>query len=602
MYQEEQFDMFGGTDDFVEANHADNEVDTVVPIKKKSKARTSTIDFTQGVPAKVLEPTVLALSSVIPETKFKYEGILVSGCDNSVKVMKNLHWIRTVLESIIGKDIIDKFSIDVDTDKKVKFVIPISGGADSCGIAMIMRALFPNVDFIFVFTDTMAESPDLYYQLEKMEEYLGIRINRIQPEYGLYQLIDKNNGFMPNQKARYCTADLKIKPMLQVMADNYYQEDTEVHQYVGIRFDEDRGAMVAEDKGIYTHMPYMNLKMTKSDVYRLLDATVGLPDFYKYRTRSGCIGCFFMRRSEKTAQLYWKPDEFAYVASREKITANDRAKYGLHWHDEYRKAVFEPGFSLGFTKSQQLYKVPDFVDVRTRDKDNFDLMSQADKSREKIFVGVAMYTPDIVMGCNNHMVYKTELAVYSFRKHNLVDQMNTWYEHERTNYLLKGFDSVEDMERDINLVCFEIDLPSDLGKAIKSQTDEGSFTNAKGEAYAQIEVITRIAHTVLTFERTYQDFKEHEKFLPEDESQDPLLMSYMEAFALSLKKDYEHQKRLMNMLGLPAITAHHIDTPTADDLEEMALRRLMNKAKRKGKEKPEDANMEAIQACTVCSM
>ena len=608
---EQQFDMFGeielpifDSNSIINGEVEEEELFYTEVKKKKSKpkSRVVDIDFTKGVEVKLLEATSIDINDVIPETKFKYDGILVGGCENSVKVQKNLFWIRSVLESIIGKDIIAKYDIKVESDKTIKYVIPISGGADSCGVAMVLRALFPNIPFIFVFTDTMAETPDLYYQLERMEKYLGIRINRVQPEHGLYQLIEKNNGFAPSQKARYCTTALKIEPMLEVMADNYYCENTEVHQYVGIRFDEDRGAMVAEDKGIYTHMPYMNLKMTKSDVYRLLDSTVGLPDFYKYRTRSGCVGCFFMRRSEKTAQLYWKPDEFAFVASKEKITANDRAKYGLHWNEKYRKAVFEPQFSVGFSKSNQLYFVPEFVDVRTRGNESFSLTSEADRSREKIFIGVAMYTPSFNYIYDNHMVYKTELAVYSFRKHNLVDQMVTWYEHERTNYLLKGFDTVESLEKDINLVCFEIDLPGDLGRAIKSRTDEGSFTNAQGEAYAQIEVITRIAHTVLTYERTRQEFNEYKKHLPEDDTQDRFVLSYLEGLALDLKEKLEHQTRLMNMLGLPAVKAHPIDTPTADELEEIALKRLMNKAKRKGKEKPEEQNMEAIQACTICSL
>ena len=45
------------------------------------------------------------------------------------------------------------------------YVVPISGGSDSTGMAILMRCLFPETPFIFVFCDTKAESEDLYQNL-----------------------------------------------------------------------------------------------------------------------------------------------------------------------------------------------------------------------------------------------------------------------------------------------------------------------------------------------------------------------------------------------------------------------------------------------------
>lgn len=592
MRQEVQLGMF---DDQPQLGMFEDEQEVVVEVIKAPKPAKQLINYADGVDTKLLEVKKIDIETLVGTHSDTYNGVLVEGVKNSVQVTKNLFWIRSVLKNIIGEDLMREFSILQKSDKRIRYVIPISGGADSTGIALILRALFPEIPFTFVFTDTLAESPDLYYQLERVEEYLGIKINRIVPKLGLYQSIEDKNGFMPNQKARWCTPELKIVPMLKVMEENYDPESVVVHQYVGIRFDENRGAMVAEDKGIYTHMPYMNLRMSKSDVYRLLNETVGLPDFYRYKTRSGCMGCFFMRRSEKSAQLFHKPDEFAFVSSKEKITYNDRAKYGLYWNDTYRKAVFKPGFSVPFSNSRLLYSVPEFVDVRTRNEPMMSLQPDANPLRERIFVGVAMYAPRSNYGCNNHMVYKTEFAVYSNRKHNLVDQMLTWYAHERTNYLLKGFDSPEEMEQDINLICFELELPADLGKALKSKTDEKSFTNSKGEAYAQIECITKIAHTVLTYERTLQDFNEYKRYLPTEPNEFDVY-SVNEDLAMQLQKDLTHQTEIMKMLNLPSVVAHKIETPSEREL--LLRERKRGKNKKKGGEK----NMEAVEACTICSI
>jgi len=596
--QEQQLGMFPLFDDEVlkEINSEKIETYQDIIVREKAELLEKTVvklmDYTIGVSPTLLEPITIPYESLFPGYNATTDNVLLSNNDNCVRVQKNLWLIRKILTDRLGEDIVNAFKLKTDGDKPMRQLIPISGGADSSGIALVLRALFPNENFIFVFTDTMAESPDLYYQLDKIEEYLGVHINRITPEHGLYQLIDQKNGFAPSQLHRYCTPDLKIKPMLKIMEDSFNTDIESICNYVGIRFDEDRVGLVSSDDGIHTEMPYFDLQMGKTDVFHLLMATVGIPDFYSYKTRSGCIGCFFMRRSEKSAQLYHKPDEFHFVSAKEKLTANDRAKYGLHWDDNYRKAIYDPAISLGFTNKQQLYVVPDFVDTRTRGTDMFGLIPEANKLRERIFVGVAMYTPKNNYGCDNHLVYNTEFAVYSNRKHNLEGQMITWYEHQIENFSLKGFDSKDEMESDINLICFEVELPTDLGQALKSKTDDKSFTNSRGEAYMQIESITKLMHTVLTYERTLQDFEMYKKHMPSGDFE-VFDLEYMQNLAYHLDKDLKHQKKVMDLLGNPSFIAHHIDTPTEDELFE---RMLKKKSKKNNKDK------EAIEICVACSL
>ena len=45
--------------------------------------------------------------------------------------------------------------------------------------------------------------------------------------------------------------------------------------------------------------PFKDDGITKQDVYRILhESGLGVPDYYTWRTRSGCYFCFFQRKAE----------------------------------------------------------------------------------------------------------------------------------------------------------------------------------------------------------------------------------------------------------------------------------------------------------------
>ena len=57
--------------------------------------------------------------------------------------------------------------------------------------------------------------------------------------------------------------------------------------------------------------PFKDDGITKEDVYRILEESgVGLPEYYKWRTRSGCYFCFFQRKSEWVGLLEQHPELF----------------------------------------------------------------------------------------------------------------------------------------------------------------------------------------------------------------------------------------------------------------------------------------------------
>ena len=63
--------------------------------------------------------------------------------------------------------------------------------------------------------------------------------------------------------------------------------------------DEHRDGYISSKPNITPRYPFKEDGITKRDVYRILDESgLGLPEYYKWRTRSGCYFCFFQRKAE----------------------------------------------------------------------------------------------------------------------------------------------------------------------------------------------------------------------------------------------------------------------------------------------------------------
>lgn len=90
--------------------------------------------------------------------------------------------------------------------------------------------------------------------------------------------------------------------------------------HVGLRADEakiDRGWKWP--KHVVAEYLFQKEGVTQKDVVRILElAGLGLPDFYRYRSRSGCWLCPFQKRVEWVGLLENHPDLFWRAASYEK--------------------------------------------------------------------------------------------------------------------------------------------------------------------------------------------------------------------------------------------------------------------------------------------
>jgi 3'-phosphoadenosine 5'-phosphosulfate sulfotransferase (PAPS reductase)/FAD synthetase len=196
----------------------------------------------------------------------------------------------------------------------------LSGGKDSTALAIHMRGRIPEMEYVFC--DTDKELPETYEYLSKIEYALGIRITRLRDDRGFDHWLKVKGGYLPSSRMRWCTHVLKMKPF-----EKYVGND-QVRMYVGIRADEDRTAYVSTRPNIVTVLPFVEEDIVADDVRRILDESgVGLPDYYSWRTRSGCYFCFFQRRMEWVGLLEKHPELFELSKQYEKINEETGERY-----------------------------------------------------------------------------------------------------------------------------------------------------------------------------------------------------------------------------------------------------------------------------------
>ena len=173
-----------------------------------------------------------------------------------------------------------------------RHILSLSGGKDSTALALYMRDRVPNLEYIFC--DTEKELPETYAYLEKIEVFLGRKIERIKPDVGFDDLLKARNNFLPSPQVRWCTEYLKLKPFEKKIGD------TPVVMYIGIRADEPhRQGYVSTKPNIKARFPFVEDGLVHADIMRILsESGLGLPDYYKWRSRSGCFFCFYQQRRE----------------------------------------------------------------------------------------------------------------------------------------------------------------------------------------------------------------------------------------------------------------------------------------------------------------
>jgi len=200
----------------------------------------------------------------------------------------------------------------------VRHILSLSGGKDSTALAIYLRNRIPDLEYVFC--DTQKELRETYEYLSRLEEFLGKRIVRLSSAEdggrGFDHFLNLYRGYLPSPRMRWCTKTLKIQPFEK------YIGDAKVYMYIGIRADENREGYISTKQNITPMYPFKTEGITKMDVMRILqESGLGLPEYYKWRTRSGCFFCFFQRKIEWVGLLENHPDLFQEAINYEKPSA-----------------------------------------------------------------------------------------------------------------------------------------------------------------------------------------------------------------------------------------------------------------------------------------
>ena len=209
-----------------------------------------------------------------------------------------------------------------------KHVLGLSGGRDSAALAVYMRQQHPKICIDYFFTDTGKELPEVYDYLGRLEGFLGKPILRLNPDRDFDFWLKQYNDYLPSAQSRWCTRQLKLRPFERWLQP-YLAEGYTVFSYVAIRSDEEfREGYSSKKKNLIVKLPFKSVGVDKAGVLEILEsAGLGLPDYYEWRTRSGCTFCFFQQKIEWIRLKERHPKAFEEAKAYEKTAVEQGSPF-----------------------------------------------------------------------------------------------------------------------------------------------------------------------------------------------------------------------------------------------------------------------------------
>ena len=200
-----------------------------------------------------------------------------------------------------------------------RHVLGLSGGRDSAALAIFMRQRHPEIDVEYFFTDTGKELPEVYSYLTRLEGYLGKSISRLNPDRDFDYWLKSYKSYLPSPQSRWCTRQLKLRPF-ERWVRQFIEAGETVISYVAIRSDEEyREGYQSNKDRLLVRLPFKDSGIDKAGVIEILEGSgLGLPDYYDWRTRSGCTFCFFQQKIEWVRLRERHPEAFEEAKRYEK--------------------------------------------------------------------------------------------------------------------------------------------------------------------------------------------------------------------------------------------------------------------------------------------
>lgn len=218
-------------------------------------------------------------------------------------------------------------------------ILSLSGGKDSTALAFFMKEFMPDIfeKLELVFCDTEQEIPETYDYLNKIEIFLNKKITRIKPKKSfdhLYSVLK----ILPSVNRRWCTPLLKTNVFKEFVKEKIANNSL-INLYIGIRADEFyriESSKKNKVENIIEKHPFINFGIIKKDVENILkNAGIGIPDYYKWRKRSGCYFCFFQSPNDWLNLYKYHPDLYKKAMEYEFETGDDLKKSRFGWNTKY---------------------------------------------------------------------------------------------------------------------------------------------------------------------------------------------------------------------------------------------------------------------------
>lgn len=209
-----------------------------------------------------------------------------------------------------------------------KHVLGLSGGRDSAALAVYMNQQHPKLSIDYFFTDTGKELPEVYSYLGRLEGFLGKPILRLNPDRDFDFWLKQYNDFLPSAQSRWCTRQLKLRPFERWLQP-FLAEGSTVYSYIAIRSDEEfREGYSSKKEKLIVKLPFKSAGVDKAGVLEILEsAGLGLPDYYQWRSRSGCTFCFFQQKIEWIRLKERHPEAFEEAKAYEKTAVEQGSPF-----------------------------------------------------------------------------------------------------------------------------------------------------------------------------------------------------------------------------------------------------------------------------------